>query len=113
MVLFKMISAIETHLASHMQNNPIQAYVNTADNSFHIYLIIHSILDCTTPQSAAASKQTHCSVSVLLANMVYGQTCGPSLAQTDMEACFHALEPTIQSFGYCLMFVLEALAALC
>lgn len=83
------------------------------DSSLCIFLIICSILDCTTGKAAAANKQRHCSVSVLPANMLYGQTCGPSLAQADMEACFHAPEPTSQSFGYCLMFVLEDLAALC
>lgn len=61
----------------------------------------------------AANKQKHYSVSVLQHNVVYGQTCGPSLAQPDMAACFHGPEPSSQSFGYCLMFVLEALAALC
>lgn len=88
-------------------------YVKTTDSSVCIYLINCSILDCTTPKAAAANKQKNCSVSVLLANVVYGQTCGPSLAQADTEACFHGPEPTSQSFEYCLMFVLEALAALC
>lgn len=72
----------------------LQPHVKTTDSSFCIFLIIHSILDCTASRAAAANKQNHCSMSVLPANMVYGQTCGPGLAQTDMEACFHGPEPT-------------------
>lgn len=105
-MLLALLNMISAPLSTHMHNNLFK----TTDNSFCIYLIIYSILDCATPE---ANKQKHCSVSVLLANMVYGQTRGPSLAQPDMAASFHGPVPTSQSFWYCLMFVLEALAALC
>lgn len=83
------------------------------NNSICIYLIIYFILDCVTPKPAAASKHKKYNVSLLEANTVHGQTCGPSLAQADIQACFHGPQPASQSFGYSVMFVLEALAALC
>lgn len=74
----------------------------------------HTKASCRKQTEAQMKLNPYCSHTRCYQLMlVDGQSCGLSLARADMKVCFHGPQPASQSFGYCLMFVLESLAALC